>query len=439
MDWIRLKFIAWVVIFTGFLSTRSISSELPWHDLSEEYALKHVYYVEDPKAQNLFGKLVIPFGEAHMTGDEGIAHYLEHLVASNAFPSDGEKFEHDYNATTSNFLTNYFMDSDESDRVLSYLSSVFAPIDLDQSFMEEERDIVMNEYQFRFAENSFLPIYQAAQDILFVEGPLTRITIGTPQDIESLTPERAIEIHEKYYLPQFASLILKGPEPIDEVEPLISQYFGDIKAKGNAPLIQKQEIVSGQIQKVISHPKNPEDHQVVTYIDENKFEKSAAQFAVDEAALQILESSKEGSLNHKLKFQDETVYSVSGYLELFPNDFGQRFSLSVRPKTLGDINLRLNFEDWVAHIANNSDKVEPILKNYIERETEDMADYTAKQMFNFLDWQISSGFSEIITPQSYIENLNAVTFDDVINYYHNIMDSKRIVEITIEGIKDDAS
>ncbi len=93
---------------------------------------------------------------------------------------------------------------------LERLRAVFEPIELERSFMIEERGIVEREYEMRRQED---PLGFAAEDMLQkLYGPkhIARSVIGDRDAIRALTPEDALRAHSEFYHPANASLFIIG-------------------------------------------------------------------------------------------------------------------------------------------------------------------------------------------------------------------------------------
>lgn len=141
-----------------------------------------------------------------------LMHYLEHLVWAGV-RADLE--QHDYlhdNAWTSAIAVGYWLKGDQSElrHLLDALSRVFQPIDVDQQFAAEEKDIVRREYDYRIVNNIDGLASQATNRFLYQGNQLSASAIGDPDSIDSFSLEQAKVIHELTHLPERAVVVVVG-------------------------------------------------------------------------------------------------------------------------------------------------------------------------------------------------------------------------------------
>jgi predicted Zn-dependent peptidase len=196
--------------------------------LETRTALKSVHLLRLPESDNVKVQLVVHVGESDLTGSEGLAHYLEHLVHWHTEGGPKPGFSaHRANAYTSNRVTNYWRDTavGEADRVFATLARVFETPVLPADFVVRERGVVAREYDLRHRENPFARFSERLGKTLYEDGPISRSVIGTPDSIATFTAEDAARAHERFYRPANASLVIAGNIARDQAIALVETHF----------------------------------------------------------------------------------------------------------------------------------------------------------------------------------------------------------------------
>ncbi len=182
-------------------------------------AFKAVYLVNNPEATRVYTHVIIQSGEADATGLEGSAHYVEHLTWLNTvgrMPADANR---DTNAWTTSRATGYWLSGDIAkfaDQMATVLK-VFNPIEVDAEFAEEERSIIMREYDMKFAQNAAARANVELDRALYAGNGLARSVIGKPENIAAFNLKEAIAFHDATHRPENAVLVVIGnitPEAI---------------------------------------------------------------------------------------------------------------------------------------------------------------------------------------------------------------------------------
>ncbi|WP_181409740.1 M16 family metallopeptidase [Martelella alba] len=176
--------------------------------------------IQDPNAPDIRTTINVLVGEADMQGPEGQAHYLEHLLARQiGMLAHGSSDARKANATTTDLLTYYWYasDRDSFDKSAADLMRIFDPLTIDEDFAREEREIVVREYDLRMLEAPFRRADTALERAIFAGTGLARDVIGTPEEIRHFTLKDAGAIHERFYRPENAVLVVQGNIRPDEV------------------------------------------------------------------------------------------------------------------------------------------------------------------------------------------------------------------------------
>lgn len=198
---------AWLSI-TYFLPRNSDSGI--YHASSKVFS--EAVLIENPKINNIYLYLVFPAGEASNPFEEGLAHYLEHLVWLSAFYNSGDEEYRHSNAWTNHFSTGYWQitNPDGLYGALRTLISVSAPLRVDADFAQHELDIVLREYNFRISEEPLYPVVRDMNKRLYGNGALARSVIGDRSAISHYSLDIARNLHKQTHILSHATLLAYG-------------------------------------------------------------------------------------------------------------------------------------------------------------------------------------------------------------------------------------
>lgn len=105
-----------------------------------------------------------------------------------------------------------------------------------------ERDVVHEERRLR-VESTPTGVYDEQVEAAFwTSSPYSWPVIGWPSDLNSYTMEQAREYYATYYAPNNLTGVLAGDFEVEEVKPLLEQYFGHLKRGPDAPPVITTEV-----------------------------------------------------------------------------------------------------------------------------------------------------------------------------------------------------
>ena len=82
-----------------------------------------------------------------------------------------------------------------------------------------ERDVVLEEYNMRVANNPDARLTEQAMAALYLNHPYGRPVIGWHHEIEKLTREDALAFYKRFYAPNNATLVIAGDVDAQEIRP----------------------------------------------------------------------------------------------------------------------------------------------------------------------------------------------------------------------------
>ncbi|MGW1173174.1 M16 family metallopeptidase [Kitasatospora sp. NPDC002543] len=210
-------------------------------------------------------------GSRHeVKGRTGLAHLFEHLMfQGSANVSNNGHFElvqgagGSLNGTTSFERTNYFETMPahqlelalwlEADRMGSLLSA------LDETSMENQRDVVKNERRQRYDNVPYGTAFEKLTALSFPDGhPYHHTPIGSMADLDAATLEDARTFFRTYYAPNNAVLSIVGDIDPEQTIAWVEKYFGSIPAHDG-----KQPPRSGELPETIGREIREEIHEDV--------------------------------------------------------------------------------------------------------------------------------------------------------------------------------
>ena len=198
---------AWHLAYSGFGGNAGSESRK-----IEASAFSEVTLIRNPNIEDIYLYLVFPSGEVSNDSDQGLAHYVEHLAWLSAFGGGrNERLRHS-NAWTNHFSTGYWQKtgSDDLHRALRTLISTSGPLNIEEKFALEERDIVLREHDYRVAERPLFQVYRDMDRVLYGDGALARSVIGEPEVIVDYSLDAAASLHMQSHSLSDATLLVYG-------------------------------------------------------------------------------------------------------------------------------------------------------------------------------------------------------------------------------------
>jgi zinc protease len=102
-----------------------------------------------------------------------------------------------------------------------------------------ERDVVLEEYNMRVANNPEARLTEQIMAALYLNHPYGRPVIGWHQEIEKLDREDALAFYRRFYAPNNATLVIAGDVDVGDVRPMAEKTFGAVAPQ---PAIAAQRI-----------------------------------------------------------------------------------------------------------------------------------------------------------------------------------------------------
>jgi hypothetical protein len=142
----------------------------------------------------------------------GMAHYVEHLTWLNMVGAHERSADRHSNAWTNSVAIGYWLSSAPDDLLdsLATLAGICDPLHLPRAFAEQERDIIMREYESRMVGQPDAQAGEAMDAFLYRGNALAASVIGTPEEIKALDYDAARALHAVTHQPENATLVVIG-------------------------------------------------------------------------------------------------------------------------------------------------------------------------------------------------------------------------------------
>jgi zinc protease len=98
-----------------------------------------------------------------------------------------------------------------------------------------ERDVVLEEYNMRVANNPEARLAEQVMAALYLNHPYGRPVIGWHHEIEKLNREDALAFYRRFYAPNNAILVIAGDVDAGDLRPMAEQTFGQVAAQPGIP------------------------------------------------------------------------------------------------------------------------------------------------------------------------------------------------------------
>jgi predicted Zn-dependent peptidase len=182
-------------------------------------------------------RLLVPVGGRNdPRGREGLAHYVEHLLAADPgglspASSDGalRLSAHGYaNAYTWPTATVYVMSVEQEslESALSLLAERLSRLAASNGMAEREQRIVQQEYYLRYGDNPGMRLMAEMRTKIGRTDPMLGWNMGTPDSIRRFDLSSAQVFFDRWYRPETMTLVLSGPLDIENVREVAERTIG---------------------------------------------------------------------------------------------------------------------------------------------------------------------------------------------------------------------
>src|SRR6201996_7473265 len=370
-------------------------------------------------------------------GKSGLAHFLEHLMFKGTtkhpvgeFSQTVLKVGGNENAFTSVDYTGYFqrVPRDQLSSMMEFEADRMTGLVLKDENVLPERDVVLEEYNMRVANNPEARLTEQIMAALYLNHPYGRPVIGWHQEIEKLDREDALAFYRRFYAPNNATLVIAGDVDLAEVRPMAEKTFGTVAPQ---PAIAAQRIRPQEPTPIaprtvtFADPRVEQPKMMRYYLVPSATTAAAGESAALDVLGQLMGSGSNSYLYRALVVdQPLAVNASAGYqgTSLDPT----QFMINVAPRPgVGFAQVEQVVDKVIADVAQNTVRSEDLERVKTQLIAE--AIYAQDNQATLARWYgaaLTTGLS-IEDIRSWPDRIRAVTADQVRQAAAKWLDKKR--------------
>lgn len=253
-------------------------------------------------------------------GKTGFAHFFEHMMFRGTEKYSDVEYNRilkllgaDSNAWTSNDQTVYHIvaSSDALETIIDIESDRFKNLKYSVEQFKTEAGAILGEYN-KSALNPFQILNEEMQKLAFTKHTYRHTTIGFLEDIKDMPNqyEYSLQFFDRYYRPEYCTIIIVGDVRFNQAIFLIEKYYGDWKRGSFTPNIPVEHEQKEERIKDVKYPNKTLPYLYIGYKVPAFDPKSK-----DIAALNVIAEllfSETSELYQKLVLDDKLVDFIRG-------------------------------------------------------------------------------------------------------------------------------
>src|SRR5215470_8551667 len=184
-------------------------------------------------------------------GKSGFAHFFEHLMFRGTPNTPPEKYRAIMtkagareNASTGDDRTHFYATfaKEDLETIVALYADMFQHLSYSEADFKTEARAILGEYNKNSAD-PMEKLFEVQRDRFYQSHTYKHTTMGFIQDIENMPNEYEYSkvFFERWYRPQYTTIIVAGDVTVDGVMPLIEKYWGGWKGGTAAPPNVPQE------------------------------------------------------------------------------------------------------------------------------------------------------------------------------------------------------
>ncbi len=289
----------------------------------------NVFLVPDAQATSVKVWLVVKAGFRDETAGDpgGVAHYLEHLFI---FARGGDRKKSspllfanaDANAFTNYNATAYWhrfpyrpatIDAD-LEKAMAFFCARIGALDVSEDEAMRERDVVMQEYEWRNASSPQIAFNDANNKILQPDHPIGRPGIGTRESISAYRLYDAQRFHDRFYVKNNIAFVVHGPVDAAALKNLAEKYLAPMPEKPVPSREAQTALLHFEPMSVRNEMSDSHVKQKLVRLEKmvryDQADRRVGELAGDTAAA-FMDSRLEGSAYDELVDQRELAKSIA--------------------------------------------------------------------------------------------------------------------------------
>ncbi len=375
-------------------------------------------------------------------GKTGFAHFFEHMMFRGTEKYSDVEYNRilkllgaDSNAWTSNDQTVYHIvaSADALETIIDIESDRFKNLKYSKEQFQTEAGAILGEYN-KSAMNPFQILNEEMQKLAFTTHTYRHTTIGFLEDIKDMPNqyEYSLQFFDRYYRPEYCTIIVVGDVNFNKVIYLIEKYYGDWKKGAFTPNIP---VEPEQKEERIKDAKAPYKTLPYLYIGYKvpAFDSKSKEIAALNVISELL-FSETSELYQKLVLDEKLVDFISGEMPMDRDP--SLFRIFARIKKDEDIEkVKLEIFNAIDKLKNETvspKKLNDVLSNmkYSFLHSLDNPDAIASTLAYYVS---VTGYPQSL--DEFYSTLNSLTPDDIQNTAKKIFvkEKRNIVTLTSGG------
>jgi zinc protease len=372
-------------------------------------------------------------------GKSGLAHFLEHLMFKGTAAHPAGEFSQtvlriggNENAFTSTDYTGYFqrVPREQLPRMMEFEADRMTGLVLRDENVLPERDVVLEEYNMRLANNPDARLSEQIMAALYLNHPYGRPVIGWRQEIEKLSREDALEFYKRFYAPNNATLLIAGDVDLNEIRPLAERTFGQIAPQPAIPprRMRPQEPVPAAPRTVtLSDPRVEQPVLRRYYLVPSATTAAAGESPALDVLAQLMGGGSNSYLYRALVVDRPLAISTEASYQGTALDDSQ-FTISASPKPgIEFAAVEQAIDGVIAEVAQNAVRAEDMER--VKTQLISAAIYAQDNQASLARWYgaaLTTGLS-VDDVRSWPDRIRAVTAEQVRAAAQKWLDKKRSV------------
>ena len=372
-------------------------------------------------------------------GKSGLAHFLEHLMFKGTAKHPAGEFSQtvlriggNENAFTSTDYTGYFqrVPRDQLATMMEFEADRMTGLILKDENVLPERDVVLEEYNMRVANNPEARLTEQIMAALYLNHPYGRPVIGWHQEIEKLDREDALAFYRRFYAPNNATLVIAGDVDVKDVRPMAERTFGEVKPQPAIPAqrIRPQEPTPIAPRTVtFADPRVEQPKMTRYYLVPSATTAAAGESPALDVLAQLMGGGSNSYLYRALVIDKPLALNAGAGYQGTALDPSQ-FTISVSPRSgIGFAQVEQAVDRVISDVAQNPAKAEDLERVKTQLIAE--AIYAQDNQATLARWYgaaLTTGLS-IEDIRSWPDRIRAVTAEQVREAAQKWLDKKRSV------------
>ena len=370
----------------------------------------------------------IKTGSINETDDNnGVAHFLEHLFFKGTKAHPTGEFDRILeskgaiiNAATSKDFTHYYITipSEYFDTAMELHSDMLLNPQIPRKELEKERKVVLEE----IAKDGNTPskkVYDNLNDMMYTTHPYKRKVIGSADIIGTIRREEILDYFNQYYNPSNMVTLVVGDVDTQKAVAKIEECFNQEYKKPVKKNFKREHQLQNQKRKV-DYTDTQSGYLMIGFRGVNISDKQT--FALDILA-EILGGGKSSKLYRNIKEQKGLAYSISASNGSFRDDGIFYITANFTPSSQEKLEKAIFEEINYIQKYGITDEELQRAKNMIIQDT-----YYSRESTSNISSEL--GYIMALTNSSdlynnYVENIKAVTAEDVKSAAEKFLDQNR--------------